>query len=108
MPTYNKLVRDKIPEIIERKGGTYKIEKLDEVKYIQELKAKLKEELTEYLKSGNDVDAAMELADILEVMHSLSIIHGRTIEDIEAIRKQKYIERGGFEGQIYLFEAEDN
>jgi predicted house-cleaning noncanonical NTP pyrophosphatase (MazG superfamily) len=49
MPTYNKLVRDKIPEIIEKEGKTYKTVILDDDQFKLELRKKLKEEVQEYL-----------------------------------------------------------
>lgn len=108
MREYNKLVRDKIPEIIERKGQRYTTKKLDTSSFIQELKAKFKEEITEYLATENDNDAIEELADILEIIHSLSRVHGGNFNDIEAARQKKFIERGGFTEKIYLINVEDN
>jgi predicted house-cleaning noncanonical NTP pyrophosphatase (MazG superfamily) len=48
MPTYNKLVRDRIPEIIERTGASFNTTILSETDYIKELKKKCYEELDEY------------------------------------------------------------
>lgn len=108
MTRYNKLVRDKIPEIIERKGKKYTTKKLDTLTYIQELKVKLNEELNEYLETENDEDSIEELADVLEIIHSLSMIHGKSFNDVEVARQKKFIERGGFTEKIYLIEVEDN
>ncbi|MFC7392898.1 phosphoribosyl-ATP pyrophosphohydrolase [Scopulibacillus cellulosilyticus] len=104
MPIYNKLVRDKIPKIIQENGETCKIIKLDPSTYFQKLKVKLKEELNEYLQAENDEDSVKELADILEIIYSLSVIHGKGFEEIEAARQKKLIERGGFKEKIFLIE----
>lgn len=108
MPAYNKLVRDKIPELIERNGETCKVKMLDKSTYFQELKTKLKEEVNEYLQAENDVEAIEELSDVLEIIHSLSTIHGEGFKDIEAARKKKFVERGGFKEKVYLIEVDDN
>ena len=63
---YNKLVRDKIPEIIEASGKTCTCETLRDGQYIEFLNQKLLEEVNEYLESG----LVEELADIGEVMHA--------------------------------------
>ncbi|SFK57651.1 hypothetical protein SAMN04488569_10522 [Marinilactibacillus piezotolerans] len=70
METFNKLVRDKIPEMIEDNGENCKYKILDEDQYADQLKIKLKEEVKEYLETTNDSNAVEELADILEVIHS--------------------------------------
>ena len=77
MPTYNKLVRDKIPQIIEQTGKEFHTRTLNEEEYIVELKKKLNEEISEYQNSRNNEEAMEELADVLEVIHSLAKIHGR-------------------------------
>jgi predicted house-cleaning noncanonical NTP pyrophosphatase (MazG superfamily) len=66
---YNKLVRDKIPEIIDSSGKTCTTEVLDDEEYIRFLDAKLDEELTEYHKDQN----IEELADLLEVIRAAAI-----------------------------------
>lgn len=107
MPTYNKLVRDKIPEIIEKNGKTCTIMELDMETYIKELKNKFVEELHEYLEATSDDEAIEELSDVLEIIHSLSKIHGKSIEDVEKMRKKKFKDRGGFHDKLYLVEVKD-
>lgn len=108
MIIYNKLVRDKIPSIIESKGEKCEISVLEQEDYIVELKRKLIEEVDEYLISSNDSDATKELADILEVVHSLAGIHQKTIEEIKEMRIKKYEERGGFNNKFFLKSKADN
>ena len=96
--TYNKLVRDRIPEIIEAKGDKCKIDILSDEEYLKMIDAKLDEELAEYHKDQN----IEELADLLEVVHAAAIARGYTLEQLEAIRAKKAGERGGFEKRILL------
>lgn len=107
MPTYNKLVRDRIPEIIENTGKNFSTRVLDNKEYIQELKKKSFEELQEYVETNNNQDAIEELADVLEIIHALAEYHGASIEEVERVRKQKAEKRGGFKEKIFLIEVED-
>lgn len=107
MPTYNKLVRDRIPEIIERSGKKYTTRVLDQTEYIKELKKKSFEELEEYTNAENDEEALEELADLLEIIHALAETHGASIQKVEELRKKKAEERGEFKGKIFLIEVED-
>ena len=66
---YNKLVRDRIPEIIENDGKTCRIEILADEEYIKMVDAKLDEELAEYHKDQN----IEELADLMEVIYAAAI-----------------------------------
>ncbi|MCS0823912.1 nucleoside triphosphate pyrophosphohydrolase [Cytobacillus firmus] len=107
MPTYNKLVRDRIPEIIAESGKNYSTRILDQEEFIKELKKKSIEELDEYLNTNNDEKAIEELADLLEVVHALAETHGVSIEKVEELRKQKAKKRGSFKEKIYLIEVEE-
>ena len=103
MPVYNKLVRDKILEIIKANGqkSTHKILTADE--YAVELTKKLVEEVEEYKKDKN----TDELADIMEVVYALASLHSCTAEELEKIRAEKAEKRGGFEKKIFLVEVMD-
>jgi predicted house-cleaning noncanonical NTP pyrophosphatase (MazG superfamily) len=107
MPTYNKLVRDRIPEIIEAAGKKLSTSILDEEQYIKELKKKSLEELEEYHEAETNEDALEELADVLEIMHALASVHGSSMEEVERIRKGKAENRGGFQEKTFLIEVED-
>ncbi|HZG70196.1 MAG TPA: nucleoside triphosphate pyrophosphohydrolase [Chondromyces sp.] len=107
MPIYNKLVRDKIPEIIKASGKGYRTKQLSEVDYIKELKRKLYEEITEYKESKTDEQATEELADILEVIDSLAIVHGSNFDELETIRRKEFIEQGGFQEKVFLIDVDD-
>ncbi|MBU9714120.1 nucleoside triphosphate pyrophosphohydrolase [Evansella tamaricis] len=107
MPTYHKLVRDKIPMIIEATGKSYRTRILENTEYIKELRTKLGEEVEEYLSAKTDDTAVEELADILEILHSLAKVHGKTMEDVEHVRQEKEVKRGGFQKGIFLIDVED-
>ena len=98
---YNKLVRDKIPEIIEASGDVCITEILSDKDYIDMIDAKLDEELAEYHKDKN----IEELADLLEVVYAATIARGYTIEQLERIRKDKADKRGAFKDKILLVEV---
>ncbi len=100
---YNKLVRDRIPEIIEASGKTCICEVLSENAYIEMLDAKLNEELAEYQESKS----MEELADLLEVIMAAALARGSSIEEVERIRAIKASKRGGFEKRLLLKEVCD-
>ena len=96
--TYNKLVRDKIPAIIEASGKKCEIQVLNDEAYLEMLDKKLSEELKEYQESHE----AEELADILEVIYALAQARGASKAQLEGIRKTKADKRGLFEKKILL------
>ena len=98
---YNKLVRDRIPEIIEKDGKRCVCETLSQDQYIAMLDAKLNEELVEYQQSKS----LEELADLLEVMGAVVQARGYTWSQLAETRKKKLEERGGFEKRILLKEV---
>ena len=102
MKIYNKLVRDKIIDIIEADGRIAKYRILDDNEYRQELNKKLQEEVKEYLEDNN----VEELADIVEVIYGILSSMNVSIQEFEKIRINKQEKRGAFEKKIYLEEAE--
>ena len=99
--TYHKLVRDRIPEIIEADGKTCVYETLSDEAYIRLLDQKLNEELAEYQESKS----LEELADLLEVMQAVVRARGWTLDELEQVRADKAAERGGFARKILLKEV---
>lgn len=99
--TYQKLVRDHIPEIIEADGKTCVTETLSDSRYLEMLDAKLAEELAEYRESKS----LEELADLLEVMKAVVQARGWTWNQLEQVRQEKAMQRGGFEKKILLKEV---
>ncbi len=98
---YNKLVRDKIPEIIRQNGGEAVFRTLSDEEYHLYLEAKLDEEVAEYHRDKT----AEELADILEVVYALAKYRGVAIEELHRIYEQKHEARGGFEKRLLLLES---
>ena len=98
---YHKLVRDRIPEIIEASGKSCVTEILSDADYLELLDAKLDEELAEYHKDQN----IEELADLLEVIYAAAKSRGYTLEQLEVVRAEKASKRGAFEKKILLKEV---
>lgn len=103
MPTYNKLVRDKIPEIISASGKKAHCRILGKEDYITELDRKLDEECEEYQADKN----IEELADILEVIYAIAEARGYSAAELERVRLEKSEKRGGFSQRIFLENVED-
>ena len=99
---FNKLVRDKIPQIIEENGERAEIEILDNKRYLEELHKKLFEEANEFIED----DSQEELADLMEVIYAIARLKGIDLEKVEKIRKQKAEKRGAFDKKIFLKETE--
>ena len=100
---YNKLVRDLIPDIIEKSGRSCKTRILSDEEYLKMLDAKLDEELAEYHEDQN----LEELADILELVHAAAVARGYTPEELESARAEKAAKRGGFRKKIFLIDVTD-
>lgn len=99
---YHKLIRDRIPEIIERSGGSCITREMDEAEYIAMLEEKLSEELAEYMESKS----MEELADLMEVIRAVAAARGSSIAEVEAIRARKAQERGGFDRRLLLLQTQ--
>ena len=98
---YNKLVRDKIIEIIESNSEVPIYETLKDDRYLSELHKKLFEEANEFCEK----DDPEELADLLEVIYAIAKFKNIDLNDVEKIREQKAKKRGAFEKRIYLKEV---
>jgi len=104
MIIYNKLIRDRIPEIIEKSGKKCTIRTLDDEEYIKSLNIKLQEELNEYCEN-EDIE---ELADLVELVYAILEYKGVSLEEFENIRLKKKDKRGGFDKRIFLESVDDN
>ena len=101
--TYNKLVRDNIPDIIIKDGKACKTHVLSQKEYVDALHAKLEEELKEY-KDGYDIH---ELADIQEIINAIVKADGLSLQEFDAIREAKRKTNGGFDKKIFLESVDD-
>ena len=100
---YEKLVRDKIPEIIEQNGRRCKTRILSDEEYLRAVDAKLDEELAEYHRDQN----IEELADLIEVAYAAATARGYSAEELNRVREAKAKKRGRFEKKILLIETMD-
>ncbi len=96
MEKYNKLVRDKIPDILDGKGVPYEKRIATPEEYKIELIKKLEEESKEFSEAGS----SEELADVIEVIDALKKLPDYA--GVEELRKKKSEERGAFDLRIIL------
>ena len=101
---YNKAIRDKIPEIIQKDGHSCNVETLSDEKFLEQLEKKLSEELAEYQNEKNPE----ELADILEVIYRVAQLKGVSKEELEKVRIKKSEQRGGFEKNLFLIDTSES
>ena len=105
MPEYNKLVRDKIPDIIAANGETPVTRTLSDDEYEHALIEKIAEEQKELSQADTTEKMLQELADLQEVVLALAR-HLESVEELEQVRVQKVAERGGFEDRVFLERTE--
>lgn len=99
---YHKLVRNRIPEIIEGNGEIPNVTVLEGEELLAQLDRKLLEEAEEYQESGE----LEELADILEVVYAICKVRGFSLDELHQIREQKKASRGGFSKGYFLLSKE--
>ena len=104
MAVYNKAIRDKIPEIIQKDGFSCNVETMSDEKFLVEMEKKLSEEVAEYQNDKNPE----ELADILEVIYRIAELRGISKEQLEKIRLDKVEKRGSFEKNLFLVDTDKN
>lgn len=101
MTFIEKLIRDRLPDIMRAKGIVVDERILDQEEFVLRLKDKLLEEADEVHECQNVEDLIEELADVLEVIQSIAKATGLSMQQIEHKRLEKLQERGGFDGKIY-------
>lgn len=100
---HNKLVRDRIPEIIRANGEVPITHIADDSEYWEKLCQKLREEASEFF----DQPSVEELADVQEVIFALCKCLGSDRSELERVRKKKAEKRGRFQDRIILEETHE-
>ncbi|WP_397538362.1 phosphoribosyl-ATP pyrophosphohydrolase [Rummeliibacillus pycnus] len=108
MPIYNKLVRDLIPEVIEKNRKKCSTRILAPEQLLGAIKLKMQEEAFEFKEAKGQKDALEELADVLELVHAALDVYNVSFQELEQVRLAKKEKRGGFSEGIYLLEVEDD
>lgn len=99
---FNKLVRDKIPSVIENEGGRPVTRILELYEYSKKLEEKLDEEVAEFHESKE----LEELVDVLEIIYALVDLYGYSKQDLYEVYRKKHDERGGYKDRVYLIRKE--
>lgn len=98
---YNKLIRDRIPEILEAQNITFSVEEMTETEYRQALRSKLIEEAKEAAEA-DDADLVVELVDLLEVIDATIAAYGISRNQVLDCQTNRRTERGGFMRKLRL------
>ncbi len=104
---YKKLVRDRIPEILERLGKRVVWRELNDGEFLLALKAKVLEEARELVNASDDDALLSELADLTEVIGSIIRAYNLSARELERARREKREQRGSFTRRIFLESASD-
>ena len=108
MRTYNKLVRDRIPQIIKRNRQAAVIKKLNKTEFSRELFKKLKEEIQEVIEAKNNKkELTKEIGDVYEVIDAVIDLHKLNKNSILELQKERNKKRGGFKEKIFLVSVEE-
>lgn len=102
---WNKLVRDRIPEVIEADGLTAVTRTLNAGEYFDALHEKMLEEVEELKNAAGRDDVVTEAADVLEVLAAICEMHGVGLEEVAARQALKRKARGAFTRRIFLIET---
>ena len=97
----DKLIRDKLPEIMRASGIRVVEHILEKDDYVKRLKDKLLEEAKEVIESKSETEICEELADLLEVIRALLKVYAIDFEHINHTAQKKREEKGGFDNRIY-------
>ena len=101
MAEFNKVIRDKIPESIQKDGHTCNVQVISDEKFLLEIEKKLSEEVTEYQNNKTPE----ELIDILEVIYKIAQLKGISKDELEKIRVKKLEDKGGFAKNLFLIDT---
>ena len=105
---FQKLVRDFIPDIIEKNGEIPITRILEDDEYKKALFQKLKEEVEEVCSASTTDDVLEEVADVYEVLLAIVELHNHSMDDVFEIAQKKKIKRGGFQKRVFLEKTLDS
>jgi predicted house-cleaning noncanonical NTP pyrophosphatase (MazG superfamily) len=100
--TYDKLIRDRIPDVMDRAGVRYELTVLPDDAFRAALLAKAVEETEELRAATHRDDVITELADVLEVLDAVMRLEGIDVEEVRAVQAARREARGGFERRVML------
>jgi predicted house-cleaning noncanonical NTP pyrophosphatase (MazG superfamily) len=107
MITYNKLIRDNIPSIIDKDNKTCVVTTLDDEQFYLELKKKLIEEANEVLAASTRDELIGEIADMYEIIDKLKEIYSLDELEVSKVQKIKAEKNGKFEKKLFLVSVND-
>lgn len=105
---YNKLVRDRIPEVIKKNGAECEFVNLKSKEFGRELLKKAGEEADGLMNAKNRQELISELADVVDVLEEIKKIKKITAEEITLARKKNFEQKGGFRKKIFLVWSSDD
>ena len=103
---YNKLIRDRIPEIIKEAGWKSTVKKLKKVDFLRTLKKKVSEEARELIRAKDKKGIINEIVDIQELIDALTLEIGLSKPKIKKLQVTKRKKRGGFKKRLFLIKQE--
>jgi predicted house-cleaning noncanonical NTP pyrophosphatase (MazG superfamily) len=102
----NKLWRDKAVILLQNQGSIMHWRYLDDAEFDRQLRHKLVEEASEVVAAQDRNELVSELADVLDIIEAIQKLHGISDDEIKAAREEKFTERGGFSGRMFVEKAE--
>lgn len=103
---YNKLIRDRIPEIIKKAGWKPTVRKLKKAEFLKALKKKVLEEARELIRAKDKKGVINEIVDIQELIDTLTSEIGLSKPQIKKLQAVKRKKRGGFKKRLFLIKEE--
>jgi len=103
---YNKLIRDRIPEIIKAAGWKPKVRTLRKSEFLNAVKRKIREEAKELIRANSEKGIVDEVVDIQELLDVLATEIKLPKPKIKKLQTAKRKKRGGFKKRLFLIEEE--
>ncbi|MDD5341894.1 MAG: nucleoside triphosphate pyrophosphohydrolase [Patescibacteria group bacterium] len=104
---YNKLIRDKIPQVMEKSGARYNVHVISQKQFKEELLKKVGEEASGLLTSKNKIGVIQEIGDVITVIEEIKRIFKITDREIKQTMVRAFKRKGGFRKRLYLVWSED-